>query len=127
MKKIATFVFAVALCSASLHAQKPKTVEYDGGFRFEAAEEEPAALTKIFSNLGPAGSSYFAGGWSLDGPASDAGFSQFVAMAFTPKANAHVTQLRAAAQYIDGAANQVHLSLYSDVRDGPKTRSQVKA
>ena len=36
MKKT-TFIFTVALCSANLHAQTPKIIEYVGGFMFEAA------------------------------------------------------------------------------------------
>ena len=81
--------------------------------------EEPAALQKIFSNLGPATSAYSNGGWNLDGPTSLAGSSQFMAMPFKPKANAHVSQIRAAVQYSGSGANQVNLSLYSDVSGAP--------
>src|ERR1035441_9703457 len=120
MRKAGMFIFAIALCSASLFAQKPKTVEYGGSPSFEApAEEVPAALTKIFSNLGPATSAYSSNAWSLNGPLSAAGGSQFIAMPFTPKANAHVSQLRAALQYNGSGANQARLSLYSDVSGAP--------
>jgi hypothetical protein len=43
MKK--TAIFAIALCSASLYAQKPKTIEYEGSFKLEAPMEEPAVAS----------------------------------------------------------------------------------
>lgn len=119
MKKTAMFVFAIALCGASLQAQKPKTVEYEGVARFDAPAVEPATLQKIFSNLGPATAAYQGSAWSLNGPNSIAGSSQFIAMPFKPKANAHVTQVRAALQWNSNGANQVNLSLYSDVGGAP--------
>jgi len=120
MRKTGMFVFALALCSASLYAQKPKTVEYGGSVRFEGpAQEAPATLMKIYSNLGPATSAYSSSAWSLNGPNSAAGLSQFIAMPFTPKANAHVSQVRAALQYNGSGANRVNLSLYSDASGVP--------
>jgi len=120
MKKIAMFAFAIALGSVNLHAQQPRTVKSPGGYVFTAPSQEvPAALTKIFSNLGPKTDAFTYDGWSLDGPNSSAGFSQFAAMAFTPKKDAHVSQLRAAVQYNGTGANQVNLSLYSDSDGAP--------
>jgi hypothetical protein len=110
------FVFAIALCSASLRAQKPGNSDNRGGLGFE---EEPAALTKIYSNLGPAASAYGgAGGVGVAGPLSMLGFSSFVGMPFTPKENYNVKQVRVAIQYGSGA-NQVELSLYSDASGVP--------
>src|SRR5450755_1283125 len=40
-------------------------------------------------------------------------------MPFKPKANAHVSQIRAAVQYSGSGVNQVNLSLYSDVSGAP--------
>jgi hypothetical protein len=40
-------------------------------------------------------------------------------MPFKPKANSHASQLRAAIQYNGSGANQVNLSLYSDVSGAP--------
>ena len=49
------------------------------------------------------------------GPHSAAGFSQYISLPFTPTANAHVYQVRAAIQYLSaGTANEVNISLYSD-------------
>jgi len=122
MRKTA-IVFAIALCSASLYAQKPKTIEYTGSVKPQATTmDEPTALTKIFSNLGPSTGAYSADAWLLTGPLSSAGGSQFIAMPFTPKADSHVQQLRAAVQYNGSGANQVNLSLYSDAGGIPGSR-----
>jgi hypothetical protein len=118
MKKAAIFVFAIAHCCASLRAQQPKTVEDGVGFRFEEpAQEQPAALTKIYSNLGPPASAYCCGYYSVTGPLSP-NSTVFIGMPFTPKANYEVKQVRAAIQYSSGA-NQVELSLYSDAGGVP--------
>ena len=102
------------------NAQMPKTIQYEGSLRFDApSQDEPAALTKIFSNLGPAKSAYEPDSWILTGPNSAFGSSEFIAMAFKPKASAHVSQVRAAVQYNGSGANQVNLSLYSDVNGAP--------
>ncbi len=115
MKKTTTFVFAAALSCASLLAQTPEIIKYSGGFQFEApAQEEPATVTKIFSNLGPAKSAFIENGFLLAGP-----LSVFIAMPFTPKADSHISQVRAAVQYDGNGANQVDLSLYSDASGVP--------
>jgi len=44
MKKTTTFIFAVALCSASPHAQTPKIIEYVGAFRLEVATARRSVL-----------------------------------------------------------------------------------
>jgi len=118
MKTTARFIFVIVLLNASLHAQKPATIEYGGEVRFDApAQQEPTALTKIFGNLGPSTNAYYNGGWQLAGPNSAAG-AAFWSMAFVPVADSHVFQLRAAIQYVSGA-NQVNLSLYSDAGGAP--------
>jgi hypothetical protein len=116
--KAVTLAFAIALCGAGLRAQAPKIIGHGGGLRFEArTQEEPAGLTKIFSNLGPATSAYSADGFIVEGPAY--GDPEFVGMPFTPKADYNVEQLRAAVQYCGSGANQVELSLYSDADGVP--------
>jgi hypothetical protein len=122
MKETTMFVFAITLCSVSLQAQKPKPIEYGGDLRFEApTQEEPAALTKIFSNLGGPASAYSSSAFDLYGPTYDGGTYgfEYVAMAFKPQANAHVSEVRAAIQYNGSGANRVNLSLYSDVNGVP--------
>jgi hypothetical protein len=123
MRKTTRFVFAIALLSASLCAQELKTTRWNGGgVRFEGpAQGSPAALQKIFSNLGPATDAYASGGWTLSGPTSGLRFTQFIGLPFTPTANAHVYVVRAAVQYQGSGANQVNLSLYSDASGVPGT------
>jgi hypothetical protein len=71
--------------------------------------------------LGTSGKIYnYDGGTPVDGP--DAAYPQFlVAMPFTPKVNAFVTQVRVAIQYNSEGANQVNLSLYRGSGGIPKT------
>ncbi len=123
MKKTTMLVFALALCSASTFAQQLKTIEPNGKiFPSEGADPEPAVtLTKIFSNLGTGTNVYTSSGWSLSGPLSSAGFTQYVAMPFKSKANAHIEQVRAAVQYSTGT-NQLNLSIYTDSSGTPGTR-----
>lgn len=86
-----------------------------------AAADAPAALTKIYSNLGPKTDAYNdTDGLTLSGPKSAFGFTQFVAMPFTPKVNASVTQVQVAVQYRAGA-NQINLSIYTDASGAPGT------
>lgn len=126
MKNTTTLLFAIALSSASLCAQPSKPIRattdtywFDG-----VAQAAPDTLQKIFSNLGPSTSAYTSyTGWSLLGPnnTGDPGFTQSVAMPFTPKANAHVQRVRVAVSYAGSGANQVNLSLYSDASGVPGT------
>ncbi len=120
MKKITILTAAIALCGASLFAQQARLSPPNPTvFPSEAADLEPATtLTKIFSNLGTGTNVYNSAGWSLAGPTSTAGFTQYVAMPFKSKSNAHVEQVRAALQYIAGT-NQVSLSIYSDASGTP--------
>jgi hypothetical protein len=120
MKTASTLVFAIALCSTSLMAQQPKTVQWLGGRTpIEAADAEPAAMQKIFNNLGKSPNTYHGGGFVVLGPAATNG-PQSIALPFTPKADSHIDQVRTAIQYISGA-NQVNISIYADASGVPGT------
>jgi len=85
------------------------------------ADDTPAALKKIYGNLGPKTDAYNdTEGLNLSGPTAADGFTQFVAMPFTPKVNASVTQVQVAVQYLSGA-NQINLSIYTDASGAPGT------
>jgi len=122
MKKPILFLFAIALSGLSLQAQL-KTVHKDNPAFIGAAQAAPAALQKIYSNLGPSTSAYDNDGWELEGPGAYGGSSYYdvIGMAFTPAANATVRQLRAAIQYDASGANQINFSLYSDSGGIPGT------
>lgn len=116
MKTTAMFIFAIALCVTSVRAQQPEIVQWNAGFPFDGvAEDVPATMVKIFSNLGPAAAAYVGSAWVLDGPnAASASHESFIALPFKSKKAAHVEQVRAAVQWDKSGANQINLSLYSD-------------
>jgi hypothetical protein len=113
-----TLLFVIKLLSASLQAQSPKIIQRSGSVTFEGPEQDPpSGLQKIYSNLGRGNNAYYANtGFVVTG----VGFTEFIAMPFTPTANATVSQVRAAVEYITGT-NQVNLSLYSDFGGSPGT------
>lgn len=74
----------------------------------------PTALYKIFDNLGPNGEFNAADGWLVAGPLSVNGSDQFIAVPFTPAANAHVTKIKVAVGYLGSGTNQFRLTLNSD-------------
>jgi hypothetical protein len=85
------------------------------------AQEAPAILKIIYSNLGSATDAYNdTGGWSVAGPNSSGGFTQFIAMPFTPKSDSHVYGVQVAVEYQSGA-NQVNVSIYNDANGSPGT------
>ncbi len=86
------------------------------------AQEPEAGLKTIYSNLGSSKTDLYddANGWALLGPNNPHSNDQFVGMPFTPKANAHVSQVRVAVEYGSGA-NQVNLSIYEDSGGVPGT------
>ncbi len=82
------------------------------------------ALKNIYSNLGSSKTDLYNDNdsWLEAGP--DSAYStQFIAMAFTPKSNSHVSQVRVAVQHDEtsGGANQVNLSIYGDTNGAPGT------
>ena len=120
MNKATRLALATAVCSVSLFAQRradPGTTKIP----FAGTDAE-SALQKIFSNLGTGTNVYTSDGsaFSLAGPNSAAGFTQYEAIPFTPKSNATVEAVSAAIQYI-GGTNQINLSIYSDASGAPGT------
>ncbi len=116
MKKILLFVCLSILGSVTLFAQigaAPQIVNTTEKSAIHVPPQEvPAALKKIYSNLGTKADLYNdTHGWLLAGPNSNN--SEFVAMPFTPKFNSHVSEVQVPVQYIEGD-NQVNLSIYAD-------------
>src|SRR5271167_4022926 len=76
----------------------------------------PPALKKIFSNLGPTATDNYndATGYYVLGPTNSIGDpEQWIALPFTPKTGAHVTELQVAVGWISGT-KRVVVGLYSD-------------
>ena len=90
-----------------------------GKSQIQLPAEEPTTLKTIYSNLGKKTNAYKdSNGWVINGPNEGAGFTQFVAMPFTPISDSHVSQVLVAVQYDGSGANQVNLSLYADSGNG---------
>ena len=119
---------ALLLCLVVLCKLTPLAQTGDGPRNVSAAEqsatqaprqEVPAGLKTIYSNLGTKTNLYTPGGFVLSGPNSAAG-AIFTAMPFTPKSDAHVSQVQVAVLYLSGA-NQINLNIYSDSGGVPGT------
>lgn len=88
------------------------------------AQEITEGLTTIYTNLGSKKVAYLGtDGWSITGFNSFGGSSDAfeIGLPFTPKANSHLSQVRAALQYDGSGANQVNFSIYSDADGTPGT------
>ena len=125
MKKVLITLGVTALCSFTLFAQTGERYVVRTAEKPQIrvpATEAPAALIKIYSNLGKKTDVYnCCGGFVIWGPTVGGGGSeQFLAMPFTPKSNSTVKQVQAAIQYSSGD-NQINLSLYNDVNGAPGT------
>ena len=122
MRNSAIAVCLMALCSATVFAQNSARsfvhTREKSAIRVPAPDA-PEGLTKIFGNLGPKTAAYDPlNGWFVGGPNS--GLDEFMGLAFTPKANAHVKQVQVAITYYSGD-DQVNLSIYSDAGGVPDT------
>jgi hypothetical protein len=89
-----------------------------------------AAAKKIFSNLGPTGSSYDAtGGYYVAGPDSALDILEDIAVPFTPKKNSTITKVKAALQYYNFGAGQTNaavLGIYKDAAGLPGKKLSSK-
>jgi len=85
-------------------------------------QDVPAGLTKIYSNLGGSATDLYNSNsaWVVWGPYNVSGAPYFVAIPFKPKSNSHVSQVRVALHYFQGA-NQVNLNIYGDAGGVPGT------
>jgi hypothetical protein len=86
-------------------------------------QEIADSLKKIYSNLGKTKGDLYQDNvsWTLSGPKSEAGYTQFVGMPFTPASDSHVTEVEVAVQYGGAGANQIDLSIYEDREGAPGT------
>jgi hypothetical protein len=124
-KAFAGLLFFLVLCSTNFFAQDsrwaPKAVHTSEKSRIHIPAKPEGTLTKIYSNLGPRKDAYDGGaGYIVSGPASQFG-QNFDALPFTPAANSTVTVIRVPLTYYGSGANQVNLSLYSDIGGVPGT------
>jgi hypothetical protein len=113
----------LVLSAAMLFGQTHAPRRYVGAPRNSTAsvpaQEVDAALRVLYSNLGSKTDLYGPSGWYLAGPGST-GIQEFIGMPFTPKSDAHITQVSAAIHYVQGD-NQINLSIYSGEDGKPGT------
>ncbi|MFZ0686619.1 MAG: choice-of-anchor R domain-containing protein [Terriglobales bacterium] len=132
MKKTLLFVCLMALCSMNLLAQAKhaRTMHTTEKSAIHVPPEAPdTSLTVIYSNLNSNQSTLYndSNGWTLSGPNSEIGITQFIGLPFTPAANSHVSEVQVAVQYAGAGANQINLSIYTDDGGVPGTLiSKVK-
>ncbi|MFZ0480341.1 MAG: choice-of-anchor R domain-containing protein [Terriglobales bacterium] len=120
--------FVLLLCNLTLFAQTGQSPRILHAKEKSAIHVPPleieAGLKTIYSNLGAKTDLYNSSQeLGLMGPnvPKDGGHDQFDGMAFTPKTNSHVSQVRVAIQYGGSGANQVSLSIYGDSDGIPGT------
>jgi hypothetical protein len=127
VKKTLILLFATMLCSTVLFAQAKHSGRTTTTKELSAihtpSQDAPAALKKIYSNLGKSKTDRFldTNGWTIAGPNAGIGVVQYIGMPFTPKVNAHLTQTQLAVEWVTGD-NQVNISLYSDGGGIPGTK-----
>lgn len=117
MKKDLLFACFLASCNLALFGQtrEPAKVAHteEKSSIHVPAQEAPAGLQVIYSNLGKPPNAYNAvQGWGILGPSS--GVTEFIGLPFTARSDSHVSEVRVAMQYAGSGANQVNLSLYAD-------------
>ena len=127
MKKTLLFGYLLTLCNLTLFAQtgeRPRIVHTTEKSAIHVPPQDaPAALQKIYSNLGTSSTDLYddGAGEIVEGPNAEGAGEYFFAMQFTPNNNSHVLQVRVAVQYLGTGANQVNLNIYGDTNGAPGT------
>jgi hypothetical protein len=124
MKVVSLTLFCALLLiadSPSLSAQTPDRVPnmaVTNGSRYvHPLKSGNDGLAQIYSNLGPSGDTYDDNlGWIVFGP--DTGLMQWMAMPFTPRADATVRRIKVAIGN-EGGTNSVRLLLTADAGGKP--------
>jgi hypothetical protein len=123
--------FAAALIAAMIPMASAQDVKVSGqpmhvnitgqtGRHVDGDVRTPAGMSKVFSNLGPKGSSYDnSNGWLILGPDSAFGQQQWVGYPFTPAKTVTATYAKAALGWFESGPNQAMVSIYSDANGVP--------
>ncbi len=124
MNRFVGSIFVVAICATTFFGQQAPGRAFgpisNPSMAPTPAQNPPAGLVKLFSNLGSKTDTFTSGGWFVSGP-NNSGGQYFVAMPFSASSNSTATQVRVAVQYDDAGVNQVNLSIYTDKNGIPGT------
>lgn len=126
MKQLSLIVCLLTFCSPALLAQTKSHPRILHALKnsdiLVPPQDRPAGLKPIFSNLNKSLTYLYNqfDGWAISGPNSSGGTS-FIALPFIPKSNSHAVQVRVPVHYVGSGANQVNLSLYTDLNGAPGT------
>ena len=116
LKRFLGALFVLTLASGVLFAQSPKIAHTVHTGPITKTQNTPSGLQVIFSTIGPNSSNAYndTTGYYILGPSNSVGLSeQAIGAPFTPKANAHVTNLYVAVGWISGT-KLINVGLYSD-------------
>jgi hypothetical protein len=118
LKRVLGCLFVMTLASGVLLAQDGLKVAHTTPSHSVTPykSSDPAGIKTIFSNLGPNASDEYndATGYYVLGPDNSVGLSeQWIALPFTPKANAHIVGLQVAIG-LESGTSLVDVGLYSD-------------
>ena len=125
MKRIILLAGLLTVSSWTLFGQaveQPQMLHHtEAGAIHVPAQEAPAGLKSIYSSLGtdPTYLYNYIDTWLVSGPNSLIGFSDFIAMRFTPQSDSHVSEVRVAVLYAGVGANRVNLSIHADSSGHP--------
>jgi len=125
VKRILLLAGLLTILNLTLFSQtteQPLMLHHKGKLRvYVPPQEVPQGLTEIYSSLGtdPKNLYNYLATWLVSGPNSIIGLSDFIAMPFTPKSNAHVLQVRTAVLWDEIGADQVNLSIHEDSKGHP--------
>lgn len=116
LKRALCCLFVLTLSSGILMAEGPKVAHTNHTGPIKPAKMSPAGTTTIFSNLSTPSAAYNdTTGYYVLGPVNSVGLpEQAIGVPFVAPANAHVTQLYVAVQWISGT-NLVKVGLYHDL------------
>jgi hypothetical protein len=118
VRNVSVLVCLLAFCNLTLLGQTEKGPRIIHSIEKSPIhvppEAAPAGLQKIYSNLGSLKTDLYNGtyGWLVT-------VNESVAIPFTPKSDAHISQVEVAAQYLAGA-NQVNVSIHEGADDIPE-------
>lgn len=125
VKRIFLLACLAAICNLYLFAQtveQPTRLHHKGKVAvYVPPPEAPQGTTTIYSSLGtnPQNLYNYIDTWLVSGPNSVAVIADFIAMPFTPAADSHITQVRAAILWYGDGADRVNLSIYADGKGRP--------